>query len=232
MSLRPIKLLLVEDNPGDANLVRLMLQETESARFEIAVAPRLRDVRQLLNEGTVDAILLDLSLPDSHGLDTLASVRLMAPTVAIVVMTGLEDESVGVQAIRDSAQDYLVKGQVDSKTLARTLRYAIERTRTATEREEKNEELQRESIAKSLMLSTVSHELKTPLTSIIGYADRLLLRRDTVGSLNERQERYLENVRLDSRRMKILIDDILDISLIEAGGLELDLTNVQVQPEV
>lgn len=232
MSIRPIKLLLVEDNPGDANLLRLMLEETESTQFEIAVAPRLSEIQPLLSEGTVDAILLDLSLPDSHGLDTLGSVRSMAPAVAIVVMTGLEDEAVGVQAVRESAQDYLVKGQVDSKTLARSLRYAIERKRTATELEEKNEELQRESIAKSQILSTVSHELKTPLTSIIGYVDRLLPRRDTVGPLNERQERYLENVQSDSLRLKILIDDILDISRIEAGGLELDLTTLQVQPEV
>ena len=232
MTLRPIKLLLVEDNPGDANLLRLMLEEPGSAQFEIAVAPRLSQVQPLLNEGIVDAILLDLSLPDSHGLDTLGSVRAMAPAVAIVVMTGLEDEAVGVQAVRESAQDYLVKGQVDSKTLVRALQYAIERKRTATELEEKNEELQRESIAKSQILSTVSHELKTPLTSIIGYVDRLLHRRDTVGPLNERQERYLENVQLDSRRLKILIDDILDISHIEAGSLELDLNTLQVQPEI
>ena len=109
MSLRPINLVLVEDNPGDANLLRLMLEETGSAQFEIAVAPRLSELQPLLSEGSVDAILLDLPLPDSHGLDTLGSVRAIAPAVAIVVMVGLEDEALGVQAVRASAQHYLVK---------------------------------------------------------------------------------------------------------------------------
>ena len=88
------------------------------------------------------------------------------------------------------------------------------------------------SVAKSQILSTVTHELKTPLTSIVGYADRMLLRRDTVGSLNERQERYLGNIQEDAYRLKSLIDDLLDISRIEAGSLELQLTGLDAQQEI
>ena len=227
-----IKVLLVEDNPGDARLLQIMLDDAGSGQFEIVHVERLSQLQESLDEDVHDVILLDLSLPDSHGLETLETAAGLAPTVAIVVMTGLEDEAIGVQAVRDSAQDYLVKGQVDSKLLARSLRYAIERKRGAMELEEKNQALQQESVAKSQILSTVSHELKTSLTSIIGYVDRLLLRRDKIGPLNERQERYLENVKEDSRRLKVLIDDLLDISRIEAGSLELNLTVLQIRPQV
>jgi len=97
---------------------------------------------------------------------------------------------------------------------------------------QRTQELREESLAKSQILSTVTHELKTPLTSIVGYADRMLLRRDTVGPLNERQERYMENVQEEAHRLKALIDDLLDTSRIEAGTLELNLKELEVQWEI
>lgn len=97
---------------------------------------------------------------------------------------------------------------------------------------QRTQELREESLAKSQILSTVTHELKTPLTTIVGYVDRLLLRRDTVGLLNERQQRYLENVQEESRRLKTLIDDLLDISRIEAGSLQLTLAELEVRVEI
>ena len=93
-------------------------------------------------------------------------------------------------------------------------------------------ELRQESMARSLILSTASHELRTPLTSIIGYVDRLLGRRDAVGPLTERQERYLGNVQEESGRLKMLIDNLLDVSLMETGRLELTLTDLKVRPEI
>ena len=97
---------------------------------------------------------------------------------------------------------------------------------------EQTQELREESWAKSQILSTVTHELKTPLTSIVGYTDRLLRRRDTVGPLNERQERYLENIQGEAHRLKTLIDDLLDISRMEAGSLELSIKELDILPEV
>ena len=100
------------------------------------------------------------------------------------------------------------------------------------ELEGKNQELEQASLAKTQILSTVSHELKTPLTSIIGYADRLLLEQEKVGPLNDRQQRYLETVQDNSRRLKVLIDDLLDVSRIESGTLELKLCALDVRREV
>jgi len=107
-----------------------------------------------------------------------------------------------------------------------------ERRRAEIELERKNRELEEASLAKTQILATASHELKTPLTGIIGYVDRMLLRQDTVGLLNERQQRYLETVQESSLRLKALIDDLLEVSRIESNSLELTLVELDVRREV
>ncbi len=122
-----INILLIEDNPGDARLVQELLLDVRGLRFIIEHVDRVADGVLRLEAGGVDVVLLDLSLPDSFGLETFFRVRTQAPQVPIVVMTELDDESMAVRTVREGAQDYLVKDQVESTLLARTLRYAIER---------------------------------------------------------------------------------------------------------
>ena len=104
--------------------------------------------------------------------------------------------------------------------------------RSNEELEKNNRDLEEAGLAKMQILSTASHELKTPLTSIVGFVDRMLLQRDTVGDLNDRQERYLETVKRNSYRLKALVDDLLDISRIESGGIALDIASVDVTSEL
>jgi len=122
-----IHVLLIEDNPADALLIQAMLAEPSSARFEVTPAATLGKGLESLARGTFDVVLLDLSLPDSFGLETFDIVRAQAATMPILVMSGLDDENAAVSAVHSGAQDYLVKGSVDSHLLARSLRYAIER---------------------------------------------------------------------------------------------------------
>ena len=124
------RVLLVEDNPGDADLILAMLEDSRSTRFEFERATHLAAATARLATGGIDLVLLDLGLPDSVGLDTLTAVRAAAPGTPVVVLTGNSDESTAVQAVRSGAADYLVKGMADARGLARTLRYAIERSRT------------------------------------------------------------------------------------------------------
>jgi PAS domain S-box-containing protein len=128
MNAQPIRVLLIEDNPGDALLVRHLLAESASGAFAVAHADRLAAGLQRLAAGA-DVVLLDLVLPDREGLAALAAVRAAAPAVPVVVMTGLEDEALGLKSLQQGAQDYLVKGRFESAALARTIRYAIERER-------------------------------------------------------------------------------------------------------
>ena len=127
MSKRPIKILLVEDNIGDAHLVKEMLAEANTIQFELAHIDRLSKALESLARESFDIILLDLSLPDGHGLDTVIQTRIASPTIPIVVMSGLSDEELAIRAVHEGAQDYLVKGHVDSDLLIHSMRYAIER---------------------------------------------------------------------------------------------------------
>ena len=124
----PIKVLLVEDNPGDARLIGEMLSAGDDL-FELIHVGDLSAGLERLYAGGIDVILLDLLLPDSRGLATFSKAHVSAPQVPIIVLTGLGDEEVGVQAVREGAQDYLVKGEVDGHLLVRSVRYAIERKR-------------------------------------------------------------------------------------------------------
>ena len=130
MSSEPIKVLLVEDNLGDARLLYEGLEEALPEQFQITHVRRLSEALEYLWEETCNVVLLDLGLPDSHGLDTLVVTRAQAPGVPIVVLTGFQDEGLAAEALKRGAQDYLVKGQVDSKLLGRSLRYAIVRNAT------------------------------------------------------------------------------------------------------
>ncbi len=124
-----IRVLLIEDNPADALLFTAMLAEPGAARFEVSRGATLAEGLACLSKGSFDIILLDLSLPDSFGLETFGQVNARASGAAIIVMSGLDDENAAVNAVHAGAQDYLVKGHVDCHLLTRSVRYAIERHR-------------------------------------------------------------------------------------------------------
>jgi len=112
--------LLVEDNPGDARLVEVLLSEARSpGDFEVTLADHLAGALGKLEQGTFTVILLDLSLPDSSGLETVKRVRAMAPRTPMVVLSGQDDEEVALRALHMGAQDYLIKGQADCDLVAR-----------------------------------------------------------------------------------------------------------------
>jgi len=121
---RPASVLLVEDNEGDATLIRRLLDP-----HPIELVTRLSEAKARLRQPGIDVVLLDLHLPDSHGVDGVRSVVHGSPDVPVVVLTGFDDETIGQRAVEEGAQDYLVKGQVDRRLLDRSLRFAIERKR-------------------------------------------------------------------------------------------------------
>jgi DNA-binding response OmpR family regulator len=124
-----LRILLVEDNPTDALLVREALAEAISPAFVVAHAEMLQCALDLLAKRPFDLVLLDLGLPDSQGLESLTSLRRLAPEVPVLVLTGLDDEDVGLNAVHAGAQDYLVKGDLSEKSLPRIIRYSVERKR-------------------------------------------------------------------------------------------------------
>jgi len=211
------KVLLIEDDPEDALLLREMLAQRRDSRFNLECADRLQAGLERLGNGGTDVLLLDLSLPDSIGLETVHKVHAHASGVPIVVLTGLDDEALAIRAVREGAQDYLVKGQVDSNLLVRSIHYAIERHRLLTELEQARE---KELRLKDQFLSHVSHELRSPLTTIQQFITIML--DGLAGNLSPEQREYMEITLRNANQLRTMIGDLLEVSRAETGKLTVE----------
>src|SRR6201994_2527721 len=127
--IQPIHILVVEDNPGDLFLFKEFLHGTDLPVAEIRHAANLDEAKQLLAIHSADPLFLDLSLPDSFGLESYTQLQPFTQRVAVILLTGLNDTKIAMQALVMGAQDYLVKGDFDEKLLARAIRYSLERLR-------------------------------------------------------------------------------------------------------
>jgi DNA-binding response OmpR family regulator len=152
MTGNPIRVLLVEDDAVDARLFQSMLGQEAKGEFQLVRVARLAEATAHLKGQECDIVLSDLGLPDSQGLSTFWQLKAQAPTLPIVVLSGLEDEEFAVKAVQEGAQDYLVKNQVTGQLLARSLRYAVERKWIESERDRLIQELQ-VALAKVKLLS-------------------------------------------------------------------------------
>ncbi len=264
MDCATLKILLVEDNPADADLLQEFLDEADETEWSLVHVEKLKEALHTLSENHFDVILLDLSLPDKQGLGTVTQTHDAAPDLPIVVLTGLNDKVIALEALREGAQDYLVKGKIDSNLLVRAIRHAIERAHTLkrlrqseeqlqrlneelerrveeqteelrqknqylqcqiTERQRLEEEL-RNSLAKekelsdlkSNIISVVSHEYRTPLTSILSSAE--LLKHYGQEWPEEKKLRHLDRIQISVKHLTQLVSDVLVISKAEAGKLE------------
>jgi PAS domain S-box-containing protein len=327
------RVLMIEDNPGYAEVIQMMLERVKGARFNVVCVKRLADGLQHLKDESVDVILVDLTLPDSKGIDTFNAVHAQVPELPIIVLTVTDNDELAFNAVQKGAQDYLVKDQVDAKLLVRAIRYAIERKRMEemllnaahewrttfdcisdflclidTERNivrcnkamtqflhksfadilgqsccefvhgtsepfkecpfERMRETHRSEVVvlqrgnqwlrvsvdplldeegnllggvhimtdvtkdkevdkmKSELISNVSHELRTPLSTIQeGIA---LVFDGALGPIQEGQKDLLARVKHNIDRLARLINDLLDMSKIEAGKLELHKSSVDI----
>ena len=161
---KPINILLVEDNPGDARLTKETLSEAAAGQFELACTERLDSALDHVAQHEIDVILLDLTLLDSSGLQTFERMHAQAPTIPTIVLTAMDIETLGMEAVQKGAQDYLIKGQVDTPLLVRSIRHAIERKLLENQLLQSN---RLESVGE--LAGGVAHEFNNLLTSIMGY---------------------------------------------------------------
>jgi two-component system, cell cycle sensor histidine kinase and response regulator CckA len=219
-----MRVLLIEDNEDDACLIREMLMEKEDAGIVLVWVDRLGSGLTRLAENTSDLVLLDLSLPDSHGLETFDLVQGCAQDVPIVVLTGLDDEVTANQAVRRGAQDYLVKGRLDGTLLARAARYAVERKQSEKALRESEARLRQSQKMEGIgqLAGGIAHDFNNLLTVINSYSDMLLgevgvespFVRNGLGQIKEAGHRAASLTRqlLAFTRQQVLEPKILDLN--------------------
>jgi signal transduction histidine kinase len=227
MKQKALQVLLVEDNAGDVRLLREMFSKERSDSFELTHLLRMSEAETHLEKGGVDIVLLDLGLPDGHGLDTVRRAHAVAPDVPVIVLTGLDDEALAAEAMNAGAQDYLIKGQIENRALPRALRYAIERHRMQTETDLfRTNQIQ----FKDEFLSHVSHELRSPLSAIRQFVGILL--DGLAGEMNPEQLEYLEIVLRNVKQLQSMINDLFDVTGVQAGKLRIDLQRASVSDAI
>ena len=214
-----IKLLLIEDSPTQAMAIQETLRKTytEDIDFDVEWVDTLSKGLEHLSakDKDTDIILCDLGLPDSCGLETFAKTYSQAPTIPIVVLTGITSNLLAIKCLlQKGAQDYLIKGQGDGDSIVRSIRYSIERKKAEVK-------LKEAITVKSQFLSVVSHELRTPLTAI-KEAIRLV-HSESTGELNDEQKEFLDIARRNVDRLARLINNVLDFQKLEAGAMTLDI---------
>lgn len=208
-----LNILLVEDNHPDAILIGKHLSKIEKPRLSLCHVSTCRDAIRCLREEKFDVILLDLSLPDSFQLDTVRKINKEAENTAVIILTGLDDEQMALDSLREGAQDYLVKNEMNPAVLKKTICYALERKKQLQQIKnlvynlmESNERL--EKYARQL-----SHDLKQPLQTILG-SGRLIEYLEKNASENIRQ--LLDLLIKSAEKMNIMIEELLSSCRLEA----------------
>jgi two-component system sensor histidine kinase/response regulator len=215
---KEMRVLLVEDNPGDARLVREALCDAITDEVQLDWVGRMDEaLGRLEKDANYDIILVDLSLPDSQGLDTFRSIHARARRAAFIVLTGTDDEAIAMKAIECGAHDYLVKCQISGPLLAREMRYAISRQKVEEALRQAKELAESASRTKDQFLANISHEIRTPLNAVVGMVDLAL-----ATELSSEQREYLLTIESASTSLLAIIDELLDFAKIEEGKFKID----------
>ncbi len=227
MSILPIRILVIEDNPGDARLLSDMLNQPGSPPAELTQFGCLKDALSHLAKNASNVILLDLGLPDAEGLAGVLQTHAAAPNTPLVVLTSLDDESLAIRALHEGAQDYLIKGQIESHALLRALRYAIERQRMQVETDQvRKVQLQ----LKDEFLYHISHELRSPLTAI--YQFGTILADELAGGVTTDQRECLQVILRNVGQLESMIGDLLEVTRAQEGKLTIDLQCTSVSEAI
>ncbi|MEA5515670.1 hybrid sensor histidine kinase/response regulator [Nodularia sp. UHCC 0506] len=236
-----VKVLLIEDSLPEARLLLEFLRQADSKEFRLTHVKRLNEALNALTRESYDVILLDLTLPDSQGLSSLPVLMNHASSTPIVVLTNTNDEDLAIEAVRQGAQDYLVKRQVNVDVLVRSICYAIERKqaletlRTVNQSlevrvEERTAELVKAhelNQFKSEFVSMLSHDIRNPLNTILLAAGLLQNYDDKL--TQETKYNHLEMIRAAIKNMAQLLDEVSLIGKADAGKLECELVCLDLE---
>ena len=230
----PLRVLLVEDSPTDAQLFQHVFFRAAVGDWTLVHAERLSEAIDYCRTQSFNVALLDLRLPDSEGLDTVSQFNQAVPHVPIIILTVFDDEELALQAMAQGAQDYLVKDQVTTQLLRRSIRYTLERSqilqqlrnseRATQQALTKERELNQ---LKSYFVSMVSHEFRNPL-SVLRVMSDILLRFDCELTL-DKKEMYAHRIDVTIDYMCQLLDEVILLGKVDTGNFEIELKAVNLE---
>ena len=207
--------MVIEDNPGDARLVKEALSEIGGTRFELHFAERISTGIERLAEGTVDVVLLDLGLPDSAGLDGIARILAESPTTAIVALTGSDDEELARSAVQAGAQDFVAKGAMSAEVLVRTILYAMDRRRLLVEISELQRRLAEAHELRNQLATLVANDLRGAIALICTRADQLIDRWVDVDDVAKFE--HVQDISRITKQLAAGLDGVPDVAQAAAG---------------
>lgn len=238
MNRRTLHVLLVEDNPGDAAYIRRLLADASTMQadgqvFDLTCVGTLAAGLGALRERAADVVLLDLLLPDSQGLETLARVQAAVPALPVVVLTGLADQQAALAAMQHGAQDYLVKGRVDAYALANSIRYARERKHLLEELRGRTASLEEQNAELDAFAHTVAHDLKNHVFTVVGNAE-LLNEVEATCTCEQPGTEMLAAIMQSGRKMAQVIDELLLLAQVRRSEVErsfVDMSTILAEVE-
>jgi hypothetical protein len=225
MPVRKLSVLLIEDDAADARWAQRLLDQATTP-MTVTWVDSLAAALGEMNSKQFDVVVTDLSLPDSRGLETVVRIRAQCEQVPIVVLTGNDDRSAAVALLEAGAQDYIVKGCHSHDGLDRAIQYSIQRQQSTSLLAQKNRKLEKLYKQANQFVDNVSHEFRTPLTVIKEYVS--IIRDGLTGEVTEEQQRMLTVVEDRADDLNVMVDDMLDVSKLEAGMLGAWRKNCQV----
>ncbi len=223
----PFSFLLIEDNSGDVRIFEILLSDSDFQNYKIVNKVTLSEGIAAMNEEDFSVVLLDLTLPDSRGFDTLKTFFSAHPDANVIAMTGLSDKVIGMNAVRLGAQDFLAKGGFDAPMLSKTLRYAIDRKsaqRNIAESQRLREVAEESARLREQFIASISHEMRTPMNAIYGMSNLL-----AQTSLNEEQHSYIHNIKQSSEILLGVINDILEVSTLTNGKMNFEMKDFDIK---
>lgn len=224
--MEPVSVLLIEDNLADQRLIIEMLKEFRFLKYLFFSSETLSNGLEKLKNNKIDIILLDLNLPDSNGKQTFDSVMFYAKDVPVVLVSGLEDAELSIKLIREGAQDFVTKQNLNSQILEKTIKYSIERKNNERELENykihleelvknRTEELEIANKTKDKFFSIIAHDLKNPFAGLLSSCE--LLKRSIVKQDMCKIEKHTDSIYNSSKRAYTLLDDLLNWSRLQMG---------------
>lgn len=209
-----LHVLLVEEDGEDSHLLGAMFSNDRGNSFLFTHLLRMTDAVALLAKSKVDILLLDLDLPDAHGIEAVRRVRAIAPDIPLIVLTDPDDGALAAAAIEEGAEDYLIKGQIEKRAIPWALNYVVERERRLADAE-----LRRTSQMhlKDEYLSNVSHEFRAPLSAIYSFSS--IIADGLAGETSRQQDEYLEIIQNNTKQLQAMIEDLLTVTKSQSGQL-------------